>query len=100
VTVEGGRERLALGNADLTARSGEAASELGRTTKSLRLPLVVPLRAKAVGAAELRVRLTLYYCREDNTGTCRIKTLAWRAPVELTAEVGAPREVKLQGKVE
>jgi len=100
VTVEAGRERLALGNADLTARSGDAASGLGRTEKTLRLPLVVPLRATAAGAAELRVSLTLYYCREDNTGTCRIKTLVWRAPVEVTAEAGAPREIKLQGKVE
>ncbi|MFL6332068.1 MAG: thioredoxin-like domain-containing protein [Pyrinomonadaceae bacterium] len=100
VTVESGRERLALGNADLTARSGDAASELGQTMKSLRLPLVVPLRATAAGTAELQVRLTLYYCREDNTGTCRIRTLVWLVPVELTAEPGAPREVKLQGKVE
>ncbi|MFL6256681.1 MAG: thioredoxin-like domain-containing protein [Pyrinomonadaceae bacterium] len=100
VNVESGRERLALGNADMTARSGDAASELSKTTKALELPLVVPLRATAAGAAELQVRLTLYYCREDNTGTCRIKTLVWRAPVEVTADPAAPREVKVQGKVE
>ena len=100
VNVEGGRERLALGNADMTARSGDAASQLSKMTKALELPLVVPLRATAAGAAELQVRLTLYYCREDNTGTCRIKTLVWHAPVEVTTEAGAPREVKLQGKVD
>ena len=44
--------------------------------------------------------LTVYYCREDNTGTCRVKTLVWRAPVEVTADPGAPRQVRLQGKVE
>jgi hypothetical protein len=58
------------------------------------------LRTLKPGAAELQVRLTLYYCREDNTGTCRIKTLVWRAPVEVTAKAGAPREIRLLGKVE
>ncbi|HWW76932.1 MAG TPA: thioredoxin-like domain-containing protein, partial [Pyrinomonadaceae bacterium] len=74
VTVESGRERLAVGGADMTARGGDAAYQLGKTDKALRLPLVLPLRPTAAGAAELRVSLTLYYCREDNTGTCRIKT--------------------------
>ena len=92
VTVEDGAERLALDGADPKA--------LGRTAKDLRLPLRLPLRAAATGAARLRVSLRLYYCREDNTGTCRIKTLVWLAPVELTAEPGAPREIRLQGKVE
>jgi hypothetical protein len=100
VTIESGRERLAIGSEDMTARSGDAAYQLGKTTKALRLPLTIPLRATAAGAAELRVSLTVYYCREDNTGTCRIKTLVWRAPVEVEPASGAPREIRLQGKVE
>ncbi len=92
VAVEDGAQSLALVDAD--------PKSTGRTVKDLRLPLRVPLRAAAPGAARLRVSLRLYYCREDNTGTCRIKTLVWLVPVELTAEAGAPREVKLQGKVE
>jgi hypothetical protein len=59
----------------------------------------VPLRTSAAGASELRVRLTLYYCREDNTGVCRIKTLSWRAPVEVSSDAGAAREIKLEGKI-
>ncbi|HYE16757.1 MAG TPA: thioredoxin-like domain-containing protein [Pyrinomonadaceae bacterium] len=90
VTVEPGAGRLALGEGVAPVRSA----------KDLRLPLRLPLRAVSQGAATLRAQLTLYYCREDNTGTCRIKTLVWLAPVEVTAELGAPREVKLQGKVE
>ena len=70
------------------------------TSKDLRLPLRLSLRALSPGAASLRVRLTLYYCREDNTGTCRIKTLVFDAPVEVTAAAGAPHEIKLQGRVE
>ncbi|MBV9923849.1 MAG: redoxin domain-containing protein [Acidobacteria bacterium] len=92
VTVEDGAQSLALADAD--------PKSLGKTTKDLRLPVRVPLRAAAAGAARLRVSLRLYYCREDNTGTCRIKTLVWLVPVELTADPAAPREIRLQGKVE
>ena len=92
VSVEGGGERLALVGGD--------AKVLSTTAKDMRLPLRLPLRALAQGAASLRVRLTLYYCREDNTGTCRIKTLVFDAPVEVTAAAGAPHEIKLQGRVE
>jgi thiol-disulfide isomerase/thioredoxin len=94
VTVEDGAQSLALADAGADPKS------TGRTAKDLRLPLRVPLRAAATGAARLRVSLRLYYCREDNTGTCRIKTLVWLVPVELTAEPAAPREIRLQGKVE
>jgi hypothetical protein len=64
------------------------------------LPLRVGLLPTSPGAAMLSVALNVYYCREDNTGTCRVKTLVWRAPVEVTADPAAPREVRLKGKVE
>jgi DNA-binding beta-propeller fold protein YncE len=64
------------------------------------LPVRLRLRPLAPGTANMSVRLGLYYCREDNTGTCRIKTLRWDVPVEVTAAAGAAHEVKLQGKVE
>ncbi|HEX6183271.1 MAG TPA: thioredoxin-like domain-containing protein [Pyrinomonadaceae bacterium] len=69
-------------------------------SKLMGLPLRVPLDPLSPGAAELRVALNVYYCREDNTGTCRVKTLVWRAPVEVTADPAAPREVRLKGRVE
>ncbi len=90
VSVEKGTEHVAfVGN----------SKTLARTAKDLQLPLRLPLQVNSAGAAELRVQLTLYYCREDNTGTCRIKTLVWRAPVEVTAEATAPREIKAQGHI-
>jgi sugar lactone lactonase YvrE len=90
-TVESGATRLAFdGNAPRLTR---AAKDL------LRFPLRLPLRALSAGAAELRVQLTLYYCREDNTGACRIKTLIWRAPLDITSDPTAPREIKLQGEI-
>jgi len=65
----------------------------------LQLPLRVPLRAAEAGSAKLNVQVTLFFCREDNTGTCRIKTLRWQAPVEVTNETTAPTEIRIQGKL-
>ncbi|HYP01907.1 MAG TPA: hypothetical protein VER76_17080, partial [Pyrinomonadaceae bacterium] len=90
-TVERGAERLAFeGNA---RRFTRAAKDL------LRLPLRLPLRPLADGEAQLRLQFTLYYCREDNTGVCRIKTLIWNAPLNITSDATAPREIKLSGAV-
>jgi thiol-disulfide isomerase/thioredoxin len=91
VSVANGVERLAL--------AGDDAKKLSAMSKNLRLPLRLPLRAIAPGAAEIHVGVTLYYCREDNTGTCRIKSFVWTVPVEVTT-AGAAHEIKLQGKVE
>jgi DNA-binding beta-propeller fold protein YncE len=98
VEVAAGGEHLALGDFASDAAVPQGVSFL--TSKEVGLPVRLTLRTLKPGAADLRVRLTLYYCREDNTGTCRIKTLVWRAPVEVTTEAGAPREIRLQGKVE
>src|SRR5215217_5938135 len=70
-----------------------------RAAKDLKLPVRVPLNAAAVGSANLRAQITLFYCREDNTGTCRIKTLVWQVPVEVTSDANAPTDLKLQGKL-
>ncbi len=88
VSVESGTPNLALD-----------AQTAARSAKNLQLPVRVPLHALAKGAAELRVQITVFYCREDNTGTCRIKTLVWRAPVEVTDDPSAPKEIKVQGRV-
>jgi DNA-binding beta-propeller fold protein YncE len=70
-----------------------------RSTKDLKLPLRVPFNATGVGPATVRAQVTLFYCREDNTGTCRIKTLVWQVPVEVTSDANAPSEVKVHGKL-
>jgi DNA-binding beta-propeller fold protein YncE len=87
ILVEGGKS-LAIDEKDAS-----------RATKDLKLPLRVPLSATAAGPATIRAQVTLFYCREDNTGTCRIKTLVWQVPVEVTSDASAPTEVKLQGKL-
>ncbi len=71
-----------------------------RTAKDLKLPLRIPLTTAATaGTANVRAQVTLFYCREDNTGTCRIKTLIWQVPVNVVASATAPAEIKLQGKL-
>jgi hypothetical protein len=65
------------------------------SSKDLRFPLRVPLRATTKGAANLLVQLTIFYCREDNTGTCRIKTLLFRVPVQATDAQDAPAEIEV-----
>jgi len=70
-----------------------------KTAKGLTLPIRVPIGLGA-GSATARVFFTFVYCREDDTGTCRIKTLKWQAPVEVVNDAGAPSEIKLNAKVE
>ena len=61
-------------------------SQASRTAKDLKLPIRIPVKAATAGPATVRAQVTLFYCREDNTGTCRIKTLVWQVPVEVTAD--------------
>lgn len=75
------------------------AVDANKTTKGLTLPIRVPIGLGA-GSATARVFFTFVYCREDNTGTCRIKTLKWQAPVEVVSDASAPSEIKLTAKVE
>lgn len=73
--------------------------DVARSTKGLQLPIRVPVKASSAGTANLHASFTFVYCREDNTGTCRIKTLVWRVPVEVVNEAGAVSEISLLGKV-
>jgi DNA-binding beta-propeller fold protein YncE len=85
------------------ARGGEALTidpqNANRSMKSLRLPIRVPFGIKSAGPVEIRASFTFVYCREDDTGTCRIKTLVWRVPVEVVADVNAPTEIRLSANV-
>jgi DNA-binding beta-propeller fold protein YncE len=87
VSVDGGQsitvdEKLAASNA-----------------KDLKLPLRIPLNVVNTGVTNLRAQATLFYCREDNTGTCRIKTLVWQIPIDVTPNGNALNEIKVHGKL-
>lgn len=91
VTVESGAAHVTF--------AGEAKNAVSRVAKALQLPLRLPLQTLDAGSGALRIQVTLFYCREDNTGSCQIKTLAWRAPVEVSADANAPREIKAQAEI-
>src|SRR5688572_17208568 len=95
ISIENGAQQLGFKS---TATNGRV-SEVKETSKKLRLPLRIPFHSGDIGKAELRAQATLFYCREDNTGTCLIKTLVWRAPVEVVTDTAASNEIKIQGKV-
>ncbi len=98
VSIESGTQQLGLlSETELGATGHDKV--VSRSQKNLQLPLRIPIRTFETGKAELRLQLTLFYCREDNTGTCRIKTLVWRVPVEVTNDAGAPNEIKVEGKL-
>ena len=88
VSVEQGGEALSIDPKHST-----------RSTKGLPLPIRIPFGVGSAGAAELRASFTFVYCREDNTGTCRIRTLVWRAPVEVVSDPTAPTEINLTSKI-
>src|SRR5882672_10112359 len=89
ISIENGVQSLVIGEQDAS-----------RSTKGSQLPIRVPVKASIAGVADLHASFTFVYCREDNTGTCRIKTLVWRAPVEVVAAPEAPSSIKLEAKVE
>ena len=98
VSVESGLQQIGLVTNSLIGAIGHG-SEVKRTAKNLSLPLRIPFRSGEAGKAALRVQLTLFYCREDNTGTCRIKTLVWRAPIEVVSDTAAFSDIKIHGRV-
>jgi hypothetical protein len=89
------RYKVSVDGKSLTVDEKTAA----RASKDLKLPVRVPLNATAAGSSTVHAQVTLFYCREDNTGTCRIKTLVWQVPVEVTSDANAPAEIKVQGKL-
>ncbi len=98
VSIEKGEQQLGLISASITGVIGREL-ERSQSLKNPKLPLKIPFHAFDPGTAELRVQLTLFYCREDNTGTCRIKTLVWRVPVEVVGDAVASNEIKVIGKI-
>jgi sugar lactone lactonase YvrE len=87
---------IATGTKSLVISEQDAS----RSTKGSQLPIRVKVKAPVAGMAEVQASFTFVYCREDNTGTCRIKTLVWRAPVEVLSEQTGLVAIKLEAKVE
>jgi hypothetical protein len=48
----------------------------------------------------LRAKISVYYCREDNTGTCQIKTIVWKIPVNIASGKKASNKIEISAAVE
>ena len=63
------------------------------------LPVVVSFQTLSKGAANLKAKLTVYFCREDNTGVCMIKTLLWNVPLNVVTDKNAAKKVEISASV-
>ena len=59
------------------------------------LPLAIPLEAAKEGSGVIKAKFTIYYCREDDTGVCLIKTLAWEIPVKVVSQKNVSSRIEL-----
>ncbi len=85
---------------DISFDGGENLKIENPRQKFKELPLVVPFQTVKTGEAKITANLTIYYCREDNTGVCFIKTLQWEVPVKIVENEKANKSVKLNAKVD
>ncbi len=68
--------------------------------KFKKLPLRIPFQASKERVVKLSAKLSIFYCREDNTGVCYIKTLVWNMPIRFTKSKKAMRNIELNTSVE
>ena len=71
-----------------------------RSQKFKSLPLSIPIQTLKSGETNLKAKISVFYCREDNTGECLIKTLVWQIPVKISKDKSANKKVELNGSVE
>jgi hypothetical protein len=81
---------------------GTGSVNANKEGKGVGLPLQIKFGLGAgtgAGSYTLHGSFTFVYCRDDNTGTCRIKTLQWQAPLEVVRDATTTNEIKLSGRV-
>jgi thiol-disulfide isomerase/thioredoxin len=91
--------RYAISVSDGSSLISIDASNASRTLRDVQLPVQIPIHATGQGIAQLNASFAFVYCREDNTGVCRIKTLKWNVPIEVTANADAATKINLTAKV-
>lgn len=70
------------------------------SSKFNKIPLAIPVQILQKGETNLKAKISVFYCREDNTGECLIKTLVWQIPVKISNEKSAQTKIDLNGSVE
>jgi hypothetical protein len=83
---------------EISASEGSVVEFASSPQKFQKLPLEIPFTALKTGATEVRLKTNIYYCREDNTGVCLIKTLTFRIPLVIAAD-GKPDSIEITGDV-
>lgn len=85
---------------EISLENGENLKIQNARQKFKELPLVVPFQTLQKGTTNLKANLTIYYCREDNTGVCLIKTLSWNVPLKITENKTSANKIELSAKVD
>ena len=85
---------------DISTEGGQNVKIAAPSQKFKVLPVVVPFSTTEIGIANLKAKLTVYYCREDDTGVCMIKSLVWNVPVNVVADKKAASKIEISVSVE
>lgn len=84
----------------ISFEDGKTISVENPSQRFKELPLKVPFQTVKTGMEKLKAKITVYYCREDNTGVCFIKSLVWNVPIKVVKNKKAKSDVKLEASVE
>ena len=68
--------------------------------KFKQLPVNISFQTVGKGAANLKAKMTIFYCREDNTGVCKIKTLVWNVPLNIVESERPSAKIDLEAEIE
>lgn len=85
---------------EISVATGQNIKIVNSKQKFTKLPIVIPFSTSQKGLAILRAKISVYYCREDNTGTCQIKTLAWKMTVSVAPDKKASNKIEISVAVE
>jgi len=85
---------------EISVDDGQNIKIINPAQKFKTLPLVVPFSTVQKGAANLKAKLTVYYCREDNTGVCLIKSLVWNVPINVVTDKKASNKIEISATIE
>jgi DNA-binding beta-propeller fold protein YncE len=84
---------------EISFENGETIQIDNPKDKFKELPLKIPFQVQKKGVSKLKAKLTIFYCREDNTGVCLIKSIVWNVPIKITDGKNAGSEIKLAASV-
>jgi DNA-binding beta-propeller fold protein YncE len=71
-----------------------------RSKKFNALPLSIPVQTLKTGETNVKAKISVFYCREDNTGECLIKTLVWQIPINISNNKTTRNKIELSGSVD